>query len=79
MEKHNFESAQKRLEEILEALGKPNIELEQSLKLYEEGDVLVKFCTKTLSEAEKKIETLMKNQDGSVVEDELGKPIKTSS
>lgn len=79
MKNHTFESAQQRLEEILEALSKPNIQLEQSLSLYEEGDALVNFCSKTLSNAEKKIETLIKNRDGSIAENAHGEPLKTST
>jgi len=59
-EKENFESALKRLEEIVQKLEEGNLSLDDSLKLFEEGIQLSRFCTKKLSEAEKKVEKLIK-------------------
>jgi len=56
----NFESALKRLEEIVQKLEEGNLSLDDSLKLFEEGIQLSRFCTKKLSEAEKKVEKLIK-------------------
>lgn len=57
-----FEKAFSRLEEILEKMNSGNVPLDDSLKLYEEADSLIKSCTKQLSEAEEKIETLMQDE-----------------
>lgn len=53
-----LEEALQRMSQIVEALEKNEINLEDSLKLYEEGISLAKDCQKKLSDAEKKIEIL---------------------
>ena len=62
----NFEKAFARLEEILQTMNSGTVSLDDSLKLYEEADRLVKHCGSLLSNAEQKIETLMKTRDGNV-------------
>ncbi|MFH1824253.1 MAG: exodeoxyribonuclease VII small subunit [Candidatus Firestonebacteria bacterium] len=61
-----FETGLKRLEEIVEKLESGDIGLDESLKLYEEGVKLLKFCTVKLDEVEKKIEMLVKDKDGKI-------------
>ena len=56
----NFESAMKRLEEIVDKMEGGEAELDKSLELFEEGIKLVKFCSGKLGEAKKKIEILTK-------------------
>lgn len=70
-----FESAYARLEEILEKMNAGKVSLEDSLKLYEEADKLINWCSKQLTDAEKKIEVLVKNRDGEVVLGEQGHPL----
>lgn len=50
-----YENAVKRLDEIVLKLNDGNLDLEQSLKLFEEGQKLINFAEKTLKEAELKI------------------------
>jgi exodeoxyribonuclease VII small subunit len=69
-----FEEAYTRLEEILEKMNSGKAALDDSLKLYEEADKLIVTCQKNLSEAEKKIEVMIKNRNGEVVLDEKGAP-----
>ncbi len=69
-----FEEAYSRLEEILEKMNSGKASLDDSLKLYEEADKLIVTCQKTLSEAEKKIETMIKSRNGEVILDEAGNP-----
>ena len=57
-----FESAYARLEEILEKMNSGKVALEESLKLYEEADKLIVWCSKRLTEAEKKIEILSEDK-----------------
>ena len=64
-----LEEAMKRLDEILASLGKENVELEEAMKLYEEGVRTVAFCQKKLTEAERKISLLKVNADGELVEE----------
>ncbi len=53
-----YEQAMKRLEEIVAALEKGDLNLDDSLKLFEEGTKMAAFCNKTLDEAELKITKL---------------------
>ena len=59
-----FEKAFTRLEEILERMNSGTISLDESLKLYEEADTLIATCSKRLTDAERKIEILIKNRNG---------------
>lgn len=60
-----FESAIERLENIVEKLeeGPP---LEESIKLFEEGMSLIKFCEDKLKNAERRIEKLVKRENGEI-------------
>lgn len=62
----DFESSLKKLGSIVEKLEDENINLEDSVKSFEEGMNLVKKCQKQLQEAELKIKKLL--DDGSVAE-----------
>lgn len=59
-----FEQALKELEGIVGQLEQGNVDLEQSIKIYERGEALKKHCEKLLSQAEKKIETIRLSSDG---------------
>ena len=67
----SFETAMKRLEEIVRTMEHGELPLEESLKLFEEGTALVRSCTKQLDEAEMKIVKLMKGPDGEPIEQEF--------
>jgi len=54
MEK-TYESAMKRLAEIVGKLENETLDLQESLKLYEEGTKLAEYCNKILDDAEQKI------------------------
>ena len=56
--KQTFESSIKKLEEIVEKLESGEIDLEQSVLLYEEGMKLKSFCQQKLKEVELKIKTI---------------------
>jgi len=54
-------------EEILIDLGIPGwLRREDALKLYEEADKLIAWCSKRLQDAEKRIEMIVKNREGEV-------------
>ncbi|OGF48826.1 MAG: exodeoxyribonuclease VII small subunit [Candidatus Firestonebacteria bacterium GWA2_43_8] len=61
-----FEQALEKLEEIVDKLESGDIGLDESIKQYEEGMKLLKFCTAKLDEVEKKIEILVKDKGGKV-------------
>ncbi len=65
-QKQTFEEAYTRLEEILEKMNSGSVSLDASIKLYEEADQLIQLCQNRLTEAEQKIEVLLKNRDGSL-------------
>jgi exodeoxyribonuclease VII small subunit len=64
MSEKNFEISMQRLEEIVNQLDSGKLSLEESIKIFEEGIELSKFCSDKLNQAEKKIKTLMKKQEG---------------
>ena len=59
-----FEAALKKLETIVENLEAGDLSLEQALKQYEEGVRMADICSKRLTDAEKKVEVLMKTGGG---------------
>ena len=61
----SFEQSLKKLETIVEQLEKGDLTLEDSLKLFEQGVDLSAVCKKELDEAESKVQTLIKQRDGS--------------
>lgn len=71
-----FEAAFSRLEEILEKMNAGALSLEESLQLYEEADKLIQTCNKKLTQAESKIEMLIKNREGEVVLTDASTPAK---
>ena len=64
MPKERFEDALNKLEKIVSKLEEGDIPLEESLKLFEEGIRLSRFCNQKLDEAEKKVEILLKDKNG---------------
>jgi exodeoxyribonuclease VII small subunit len=66
-EKQTFEQAYSRLEQILEKMNGDKVSLDDALSLYEEADTLIQACQKRLTEAEQKIEILVKNREGEVL------------
>jgi exodeoxyribonuclease VII small subunit len=64
MPKEKFEDAINKLEKIVSRLEEGDIPLEESLKLFEEGIRLSRFCNQKLDEAEKKVEILLKDKNG---------------
>lgn len=61
--KESFENSLKKLEGIVENLEEPDLPLDKSLKLFEEGIKQARFCEKKLTEAEGKVEKLIKDND----------------
>jgi|TARA_B100001540_G_scaffold138445_2_gene123114 exodeoxyribonuclease VII small subunit len=54
-EEMNYGKAIERLEEIVQALERGGIPLDETLKLYEEGAKLLDFCQQELASAEGKL------------------------
>ena len=62
----NFEVALEELEGVVEQLETGDLPLEESLVAFERGVGLVIYCNQKLSEAEKKVELLVKDKEGRV-------------
>jgi exodeoxyribonuclease VII small subunit len=63
MAQKTFETSIKRLEEIVHDLEKGDLPLEDSLKVFEEGMSLIRFCSKKLEEVEQKVTMLVRESD----------------
>ena len=55
MKEMTYENAVKRLQEIVKTLENGGLPLEESVKLFEEGAGLAKFCNDELKNAEQRI------------------------
>jgi exodeoxyribonuclease VII small subunit len=60
----DFETALKRLEEIVKKLEGGDLSLDSSLELFEEGIQLSRLCHLKLGQAERRVEILLKNSEG---------------
>ncbi len=59
-----FETALLKLEEIVRALESEELELEESIKLFEEGIKLSVYCQQELERADGRIQQLLENIQG---------------
>ena len=71
MKKQTFEESMGRLEQIVRAMERGDVPLEESLKLFQEGTQLVQTCTKLLDDAQLQIKKVMTAADGSPVLEEF--------
>lgn len=62
--KMSFEDALKELETIVRQLEQGDVELEQSIAIYERGAELKKHCEARLKAAELKVEQIVQGPDG---------------
>ena len=60
---NNFEISLKRLEDIVNEMETSHLDIDNAMKLFEEGISLVNQCSLKLDETKKKIEILV-NKDG---------------
>ena len=68
MSKENFEESMKKLEGIVTELENGNLNLDESVKRFEEGMNIAKQCNTILEDAEKKI-TILLEKDGELKEE----------
>lgn len=64
----NFEDNMKQLEQIAGELENGDLDLDASVKKFEEGMKISKECSEMLERAEKKITMLIKDNNGEMVE-----------
>ena len=68
MSKDNFEESMEKLEKIVTELEKGNLNLDESLKKFEDGMKIAKKCNSILEDTEKKI-TILLEKDGEIREE----------
>jgi exodeoxyribonuclease VII small subunit len=66
MAKDKFEEALGKLEDIVKKMESGDMTLEESLKAFEEGIKLARLCSRKLDEAERRVEILLKQEEGLV-------------
>ena len=66
-----FEENMIRLEEIVRAMERGDVPLEESLKLFQEGTELVRICGKLLDEAELAVKKVTADADGNPIEEDF--------
>lgn len=64
MEEKSFEENMEQLEKIVTELEKGDLNLDESVKKFEQGMKISKKCNDILENAEKKITILLKQEDG---------------
>ena len=68
---NTFEQNMVRLEQIVRAMERGDVALEESLKLFQEGTDLVRSCNQLLEDAQLQVKKIMTAPDGSPVEVEF--------
>lgn len=68
---HTFEENMGRLEQIVRAMERGDVALEESLKLFQEGTALVQSCSKLLDDAELQVKKIAVGQDGTPIEEDF--------
>ena len=63
-EEPKFETGLSRLEELVEALESGGLDLDKSLEVFEEGIKLSRLLNQKLDMAEKKLELLVRDEQG---------------
>jgi len=64
MAEEKFEEALAKLEEIVRKMESGDLTLDESLKAFEEGVRLSRLCAQRIDEAERRVEVLLKTQEG---------------
>ena len=67
--KPTFEENISRLEQIVRAMERGDVALEESLKLFQEGTELVRVCEKLLDDAQMQVTKITAGTDGAPVEE----------
>lgn len=64
-----FEENMRRLEQIVRAMERGDVALEESLKLFQEGTELVSACQKLLDDAQLQVKKILTDGQGKPVEE----------
>lgn len=66
-----FEQSMTRLEQIVRAMERGEVPLEESLKLFQEGTELVRKCNTLLENAQLQVKKILVSQDGTPKEEDF--------
>ena len=69
VEKLSFEESMGMLEELVKKLEGGNLDLDESLKVYENAVALREHCRKILDESDRKVQAIMETASGTKKED----------
>ncbi len=67
MAKKRFEDTLGELEKVVQRLEDPDVPLEEAVALFEDGIKLSRFCSQRLDEVEKRVDVLLKDEQGNLV------------
>jgi len=67
----SFEASMERLEKIVAEMEGGELSLDNMIARFEEGQALIKLCSGKLNEVERKIEVLVKKDDGELATEPL--------
>jgi exodeoxyribonuclease VII small subunit len=73
MKNQTFEASLANLEKIVRRLEEGDLPLEESLKLFEDGVRLSRECQERLNQAERRIEILLKDENGNAALNVIGR------
>ena len=71
LEKMTFEDAMKELENLVDALDKGDVSLDEAIAAYDRGSQLKDHCQKKLNEAKMKVETIQSSGNSNVIPNKL--------
>ena len=66
-----FEENMQRLEQIVRAMERGDVALEESLKLFQEGTELIRGCGKLLDDAELQVKKIITDANGEPAEEDF--------
>ena len=69
--KMTFEVAMERLEQIVRAMERGDVQLDESLKLFQEGTELVRDCSKMLENAQMQVKMVLTSEDGNPILEDI--------
>ncbi len=70
-ENRTFEQSMARLEQIVRAMERGDVPLEESLRLFREGTDLVRDCAKLLDDAQLEVKKVLMAADGTPVTEDF--------
>ncbi len=67
-EEFNFEASLQQLQQLVQQMEQGKLSLEESMQAFEHGIALTRECQQALDQAEQKVQLLMQDSTGTLVE-----------